>query len=286
MPRIFHKSIATYPFLIRIGYFILVLLVVWLPFAIPIYLLFNRNNPNFVSILTMGLLYLEFIWLLRLWSQQVYQNANGLKTYGLTWQRKTAIELLNGLAIGLIFTGLLFSVEALLGWVTFDRPSANWWQIASEGLLISLGIGFVEELFFRGWLLNELEKDYQLNQALWYNALIFAGLHFLKPLSEIIRTFPQFPALVLLGLTLGWAKRSRSNRLGMSIGLHSGLVWGYYMLNVGKLIQYTGQASPLLTGIDKNPLAGVMGLLFLSILAIWMRQRGRSSRRGGEGMRE
>lgn len=277
MPRIFHKSIATYPFPIRIGYFILVLLVVWLPFAIPIYLLFNQNNPNFVSILTMGLLYLEFLWLLRLWSQQVYHNANGLKTYGLTWQRKTAIELLNGLAIGLIFTGLLFSVEALLGWVTFNQPDAHLWQIVSEGLLISFGISFVEELFFRGWLLDELEKDYHPKQALWYSALIYASLHFLKPLSEIIRTFPQFPALVLLGLTLGWAKRSCSNRLGMNIGLHSGLVWGYYILNVGKLIQYTGKVSPLLTGIDKNPLAGGMGILFLSILAIWMRQRGRSS---------
>ncbi|MFM7906623.1 MAG: LPXTG cell wall anchor domain-containing protein, partial [Microcystis sp.] len=44
-------------------------------------------------------------------------------------------------------------------------------------------------------------------------------------------------------------------------------------LNVGQLIKYTGTVPDWLTGIDKNPLAGVMGLLFLTILAIWTRKK-------------
>lgn len=54
------------------------------------------------------------------------------------------------------------------------------------------------------------------------------------------------------------------NRLGISIGLHAGLVWGYYIVNVGQLIEYSNQVPVWVTGIDGNPIAGVMGLLFLS----------------------
>jgi hypothetical protein len=78
---------------------------------------------------------------------------------------------------------------------------------------------------------------------------------------------------LLLGLTLVWSKRTRSGLLGLPIGLHAGLVWGYYIINVGQLVQYSGQVSPWITGIEGDPLAGFMGLLFLSVLAFWMRKR-------------
>jgi len=99
-------------------------------------------------------------------------------------------------------------------------------QVILEGLIVALGIGFAEELLFRGWLLDELQRDYRPRVALWVDALIYAALHFIKPLAEILRTLPGFPALLLLGLTFVWAKRSHRSRLGLPIGLHSGLVWG------------------------------------------------------------
>ncbi|MEQ8960279.1 MAG: CPBP family intramembrane glutamate endopeptidase, partial [Coleofasciculus sp. C2-GNP5-27] len=85
-------------------------------------------------------------------------------------------------------------------------------------------------------------------------------------------TLPGFPGLVLLGLTLVWAKRGQG-RLGLPIGLHAGLVWGYYLINVGQLVQYSGQVSPWITGVDGNPIAGVMGLAFLMVLALGIRAR-------------
>jgi membrane protease YdiL (CAAX protease family) len=57
---------------------------------------------------------------------------------------------------------------------------------------------------------------------------------------------------------------SEGDRLGIPIGLHAGLVWGYYIVNVGQLIEYSNQVPVWVTGIDGNPIAGVMGLLFLS----------------------
>jgi membrane protease YdiL (CAAX protease family) len=150
---------------------------------------------------------------------------------------------------------------------------------------VSLGIGFAEELLFRGWLLDELQRDYRPKTALWVDAAIYAGLHFIKPLSELIRTFITFPALLLLGITLVLAKRARGSwegnfwrgRLGLPIGLHGGLVWGYYIINVGQLIDYPNQVPEWVTGIDRNPLAGFMGLLFLSALAFMMQRLARKA---------
>ena len=98
------------------------------------------------------------------------------------------------------------------------------------------------------------------------NSIIFASLHFIKPLTEIIRTSVTFPALVLLGYILVVAKRSHKNLLGISIGLHGGLVWGYYLINVGQIVKYNDKLPSWITGIDNNPIAGIMGLIFLSAL--------------------
>jgi uncharacterized protein len=262
-----NQKIATYPALLRLLLFILILVALWLPLAIPLYLFF-RHDPNLTSILTMTLLFLGFLWLLRLWSRQVHHHSGGLKHYGLAWTYNNRVELARGLSIGFLFVWLLFITEAILGWVTFETPTASLGRIAVEGLIVSLLIGFAEELFFRGWILDELGKDYPPRPAIWGTALIFSSFHFLKPLAEVIRTFPQFPALILLGLILGRARQLNRGRLGMSIGLHAGLVWGYYILQVGQLITYTYKVPPWLTGIDRNPLAGGMGIFFLIILGL------------------
>lgn len=248
------------------------LLLAWLPLAAPIYL-FLSHDPNLVTILTMGLLFGEFLWLLRWWGKHVHQQPQLLRYYGLKGTRQNGLDLLKGLGIGLSFVFGLFALEGLLGWLEFQTPQPGLPRLIVEGFVSALGIGFAEELVFRGWLLEELQRDYSPKTALWSDAIIFAVSHFLKPLSEVIRTFPGFPGRLLLGWALVWAKRSSGGLLGLSIGLHAGLVWGYYIINVGKLVQYSDRVSPWITGVDGDPVAGVMGLLFLGVLAVWMRKR-------------
>ena len=256
--------------IVRIASFLICLVAIWLPLAAPIYLLLNEN-PNLVTILTMGLLFVEFLFLLQFWGKYVDREPNLLATYGLVWTRKNGIELVNGLAIGFCFCWSLFILEAILGWIEFNTPSVVLVRIIAEGLLSALGIGLAEELFFRGWILGELQRDYERKTTAWINAAIFALAHFIKPIAEVMRTFITFPALFILGLTLVWAKWKKGDRLGIAIGIHSGLVWGYYILNVGQLLQYTEKVPVWITGIDGNPIAGLMGLSFLSVLALWMR---------------
>jgi hypothetical protein len=242
--------------------------MLWLPLALPIYWLVEDTNLE--SILTLVILYAEFIFLLNIWGKKVYQNPGIFSHYGLEFTRINGVELLQGLAIGLTCVLVLFGLEGVLGWLVWQQPKVFLVKIILEGLLVSLGVGFAEELLFRGWLLDELQRDYKLNIALGIDAILFALSHFIKPLEAIIHTLPQFPALVLLGLTQVWGKRWRRGRLGLPIGLHGGLVWGYYIINVGQLTKYSGQVPDWVTGVNNNPLQGVMGVVFMGGLAWWM----------------
>ncbi|MEM9538377.1 MAG: type II CAAX endopeptidase family protein [Cyanobacteria bacterium P01_E01_bin.42] len=243
--------------------------MVWLPFYLPLHFLLG-DDPNLRSIATLAILYIEFLFLLHWWGREIWQLPNVFQHYGLTNSRKNGIELLKGLAIGLWITLGLFILMVVLRWATF-QPLTNPVRIILEGLLMSVAVGFAEELLFRGWFLDELERDYSPSVSLWVNAIIFAIAHFIKPLSEMIRTFPQFPGLLLLGAILASSKGKFNNRLGSAIGLHAGLIWGYYIINVGNLVEYSDRVSPWITGVDRNPLAGLMGLCFLGILAFILR---------------
>lgn len=258
-----------FPAPLRLVVFALILLLLWLPIAVPVYWLIP--DQNLAGILALLGLYAEFIVLVRRWGREVHRQPRIFWSYGLEFSRTIGLEVLAGLWVGLLSVAVLISLETACGWITWSTVSLPLLRVILEGLLVSLALGFAEELLFRGWMLDELQRDYAPMVALWANAVLFATLH-LRLLT--------FPALVLLGVALVWAKRScselrlgkRRDRLGLSIGLHAGLVWGNYILEVGKLITYTGRVPAWVTGIDRNPVAGLMGILLLGTLAFGMWQ--------------
>jgi len=79
-------KIARFPALLRLGIFLLILASIWLPIAIPIYLVVK--DSNLATILTMGLLFGEFVFLVRWWGNKVYQHPHLLKSYGLLGTRQ------------------------------------------------------------------------------------------------------------------------------------------------------------------------------------------------------
>ena len=277
-------QLANLPAPLRILAFLLLLGSLWLPLAASI-ALWSRD-ANQTTIWAMALLFMGFLALIQRWGHWLHQDPQILRTYGLGFDLQSRRELLLGLGIGLASLVLMFGLYALLGWLTWQPSSLTLGRVALEGLLVAMGVGLAEELVFRGWILDELDRDYRPQIALWSNGLFYALLHFLKPWPEVMRTLPQFPGLVLLGLILVWMKRStqghrrttaslitRPGRLALPIGFHAGLVWGYYLFTVGQLIQLNQTAPEWLTGIDGNPLSGVMGLLCLGGLAVyWQRQ--------------
>lgn len=264
------QRISLYPAPVRLAIFVLILLLIWLPFAAPI-ALFLREDPNLVTILTMGLLFFAFQLLLWWWGKKIHKQNHVFRHYGLSCTQRNRLRLHQGLTIGLLSTAALFSVQGSLGWLEFQTPSITLPRIVMEGFLCGLGVALAEELFFRGWLLDELSRDYTPSQAVWLNGGIFGLLHYLQPPEQMIANALAFPGLVLMGMTLVWAKHRAKGLLGLPIGIHGGMVWGYYILNVGQLIQYTEKVPTWVTGINGHPFAGIMGFGCLLLLAWGMR---------------
>lgn len=272
---IYLNYIKNYPAPGRMLSFLLVLILLWLPGVALIYGVMGHNynlvdpgTQNLVTILTMGLLTIEFMILLPWWGQQVYQHPNLFYRYGLVITRKNGLCWLKGLAIGWCATAGLYLIQWLCGWIAWQSPSLPLLQLILESIPTALGVGLAEELFFRGWMLDELERDYSPQAALVVNAGLFAMLHFIKPISAMIQSLPQFPGLFLLGIVLVIAKRQHGNLLGISIGIHSGMIWAFYLVSVGKIVKYSDNISDWITGINGNPLSGLLGLIFMIGLAI------------------
>ncbi|NEQ47066.1 MAG: CPBP family intramembrane metalloprotease [Leptolyngbya sp. SIOISBB] len=220
-------------------------------------------------------LFLTFVICLPLWMRRIHPNCVPWKALGFQrprrWWRSWGYAFIAGV-IGIV---LLYGLQLLLGWGNWQIPVQNTGRFLLEGSLVGVGVGLAEELLFRGWLLYELEQDCTAAIALWINAVIFAIAHFIRPLSAILATWPQFVGLMLLGAALVWARRipHTANRgqpnittLGAAAGLHGGLVFAYYQVDVNDLVVATGQVPEWVTGIDGNPLAGLLGLAFLSVI--------------------
>ncbi|MFM6310573.1 MAG: CPBP family intramembrane glutamate endopeptidase, partial [Dolichospermum sp.] len=77
--------LTQYPVYVRLVCFILALLLLWLPLAVPIYWLVVDSNLE--SILTIVILYVEFILLLNIWGKKVYQQPGIFRRYGLEFTR-------------------------------------------------------------------------------------------------------------------------------------------------------------------------------------------------------
>ncbi|MDM7327132.1 MAG: type II CAAX endopeptidase family protein [Thermosynechococcus sp. Uc] len=259
------------PFWIRILSFALTLLLLWLPWGLSIYFFWGEGGAaRFVN---MGLLYLIFIFLLRVWGRRVHQQRSPLGFYGLRGGWIFGRDALGGWFAGVFLVALLFLIEGLLGWVMWQGLPDRFGLLLLNGVLTGVAVGFAEELLFRGWLLQELELEYQPWFALLLNGLIFAALHYLHPLEVILATWPQFFGLALLGWILGLGKWVFGGRLGFPMGLHGGLVWAYFGVNVGKLVSYTGVAPEWLTGVNGNPIAGLMGVCILILVALGLSYR-------------
>jgi uncharacterized protein len=259
---------------LRVLCFLLLLAIAWLPWVGMVHIgqqygaVADENQANIIRLIG---LYGLFVGGLPQWGRRLHGYEAIWARYGFAgppgqWLR----ELSLGIALGGLSLASLFGIETLLGWLSWQGAQLPWAQLLLDALLVGVGIGLAEELLFRGWLLDELERSYPPRLALLVTTVIYAATHGLRW---------QFWALCLLGIALGLAKwigtvRSRAeaaqtrSRLGLATGLHGGLVGGYYLVNVGKLGIYTGRGPTWMTGLDNNPLAGFLGVGLMALLTL------------------
>ncbi len=256
----------------RVLIFFTTLLLLWAPLALTVYgvgLLLGL--PQIASIIALVLLYSCFIGIAWFWGRWVHVWRRPFRRYGLLFSRRFVSDGCIALLFGFGLVAAMFGIEVLLGWACFYPKPLT--AIALEGFIVGLAIGFAEEMLFRGWLMAELNTSMLRHWAIIGSGLIFAIAHFIKPLPEIVRTSPQFLGLLLLGLILGagrYISRLKPSfaSLALPMGLHAGLVWGYYIVDVGDLVIPSGRVPEWVTGIHGNPLSGALGVLILGCLAI------------------
>ncbi|WP_017297668.1 CPBP family intramembrane glutamic endopeptidase [Nodosilinea nodulosa] len=265
------SKLATWPPLGRVTVFLSIVVALWLPLALPLYWLSARGVLPGGDLFPTALLYIIFLMVLPRWERQVRGETQPWSKVGFAGRRQLAQGWAVGATLGALSIAVLAGVQVALGWANLDPSGARGLsliQIGLVGALASTAVGWSEEVLFRGWLLRELEQGWSPAVALGATSLIFAIAHFIKPLDAMLALLPQFAGLLLLGLVLGWARRIAVNPgqtgLGHPVGLHGGLVWGYYLLEVGNLLQPTGTVPAWVTGLDGNPLAGLLGLALLT----------------------
>ena len=279
----------------------LLLQPVWLPTVLFIPLLYALGWLAAVPLTLLGLptdqlsltgTVLRFVlfllvmprWAALRWSESQPWAALGIYGANPQEQPAPAAALLKGL---LIAAGLLMVITS----VVLIDGSGNWrgevdaTQL-TNAVLLCFGVGFAEELIFRSWLWTELQEMIGSRRAAWAQAGIFSLVHTRFNLG-LGAMGGLLIGLFLLGMVLARQRQSDRGSLWGCIGLHGGLVAGWFLLQNG-LLQLSPNAPPWLVGPgghSPNPLGGLIGILSLLILLLIQRTAVANALRPSTGAR-
>ena len=280
---------------------LLLLQPVWLPTVLFIPLLYALGWLAAVPLTLLGLptdqlsltgTVLSFVlfllvlprWAALRWSEPRPWEALGIRGAKPQEQPAPAAALLKGL---LIAAGLLMVITS----VVLIDGSGNWrgevdaTQL-TNAVLLCLGVGFAEELIFRSWLWTELQEMIGSRRAALAQASIFSLVHTRFNLG-LGAMGGLLIGLFLLGMVLARQRQSDRGSLWGCIGLHGGLVAGWFLLQNG-LLQLSPNAPPWLVGPgghSPNPLGGLIGILSLLILLLIQRTAVANALRPSTGAR-
>jgi membrane protease YdiL (CAAX protease family) len=209
-------------------------------------------------------------WVAVRWSAEKPWAALGICRANPQEQPAPAAALLKGLLIAAGLLTVITSVVLLEGSGDW-RGEVDATQL-TNAVLLCLGVGFAEELIFRGWLWAELNQMLGSRRGAVAQASIFSLVHTrfnlgLGAMSGLL------VGLFLLGMVLARQRQSDRGSLWSCIGLHGGLVAGWFLLQSG-LLELSPNAPSWVVGPGgnaPNPLGGAVGLISLLILLLIQR---------------
>ena len=139
-------------------------------------------------------------------------------------------------------------------------------EIFINAIILIIGVGFAEELIFRGWLLEELKNQFGLKKAIIAQASIFSIVHigFDLPVWQMTSILS---GLFLLGILLSIVRLKDKNSLWGCIGLHGGLVGLWFLTNNG-LLDISKDYPKWIFG-PGNPLGGILGIFIMLVFCFF-----------------
>ena len=233
--------------------------------ATPIFLLgVEKENLSLIGTI---FTFLIFIFSLPKWFKLRWGVINTWKLLGINKVDKNInlfIFFLRGFLLSVILISLILIPIIGTKWGYWIGTIST--DTFINAIYLILGVGFAEELIFRGWLLEELKKQFGLKKAILGQAFIFSIVHigfdlpFLQMLSILTGLF-------LLGILLSLIRLKDKNSLWGCIGLHGGLVGLWFITNNG-LLEISENSPKWLVGpgtINTNPLGGIFGISLIAL---------------------
>ncbi len=179
------------------------------------------------------------------------------------------------------FLGIYYAFLLLL-FILIPLFLGSWakWNVLLESsiifnsILLCLGVGFAEEVLFRGWLFGEMNHLFGSRLALVLQAAIFSLVHVRFDLG-FWSLFGLLVGLFLLGLVLALLRRIDHGSLWGCVGLHGGLVGGWFFISNALVEVKAGFPSWLFGsgsgGPDFNPIGGLLAILMLLMILLFQR---------------
>lgn len=234
----------------------------------PLGLILPETTASRLSLIGTALSLVLFVLILPSWVRQRWNSRHPWRMLGLRSRRQAPSS---GRCL---VAGLMQSV-ALLTLISLPLLLGSWGRWLGElnaadalnALALCFGVGLAEELLFRGWLWGELSQYTGPRTAVVTQALIFSLVHTRFNLG-VLPMVGLLVGLTLLGLILAVQRRLNDGSLWGCVGLHGGLVGGWFALQ-GGLLQISPSAPHWLIGpggAHPNPLGGLVGIAALTVL--------------------
>ncbi len=213
---------------------------------------------------------LSLLWSLPPRLRRVWREPTPWRRLGVVGSPRQVLRALLGGWVKAL--GLLAPIAGLLLWSGVARwqPDLSLAEV-SNALALGLGVGFAEELLFRGWLWGELALHLGRARGALVQAVLFSLVHARADLG-VAGLVGLLVGLLLLGLALAQQRQADGGLLWGAVGLHGGLVGGWFALLQGALV--LRPESPLWLvgpgGANPNPVGGLLGWLGLGMLLLAM----------------
>ncbi len=251
----------------------IVYLIGWLTVQ-PLRIFSNIFSTDSISLFGTIISFIVFIFLLPSWSQMRWGTKTVFRAIGVTNNNTKA-------TIRFFWRGIIWAFVLLfiLLFSAFLCSSLVWigdvnLALISNALLLCLGVGFAEELIFRGWLWEELNNIISPKLGIYVQALIFSIVH-IRFDQGYISMILLLIGLFLLGLLLAIRRKLDGGSLWGCIGFHGGLVGGWFLVGNGGLIQLASNTPGWIVGpgdIESNPIAGLLAITILLVKLFYYRK--------------
>ncbi len=198
-------------------------------------------------------------------------DPRGLKSLGLAVKEANFKKILIIAIFSFGFFGFYIITLIASGGAILSSSIATLVMVFLEGLFFGFLFALVEEVMFRGYILQSLLKEYSKPAAFIFANSIFAILHIFRP-GDISFKIIYFTGIFLLGILLSFAYYKTKN-LWLPVIIHSVLIgFTYIYSHVLKIIDLYYKPYNYLWGIQNSPVAGLMALFYFICIFLVIRR--------------